>query len=355
MTKNQGLTVQTGGNELATSHDFGQAANGRAAETVFADWQSRQARQTVTTYRAGLSLFADYLNEYDPLPGGLLRTGPLLMSDVEAWQGMTFGIVEGFRNWMLSEGYAVASVNARLSAVKTFARLAVKAGQIDRLEGMMIKAVEGYAHKEIKRIDELRTQAGTPTRVSNQKTEPVRITSAQARALKAQPGTPRGRRDSLIMCLLIDHGLRVSEVVGLTVGDIDLKARQLAFYRSKVDRTQTHKLTADTLRAARAYLATDAPAIGTLLRGSRRGTAGRLTDPGMSRRSITRRVRTLGEAAGIEGLSAHDCRHSWATRAARNGTPLERLRDAGGWSSFAMPLRYIEAAAIANEGVNLGD
>ena len=58
---------------------------------------------------------------------------------------------------------------------------------------------------------------------------------------------------------------------------------------------------------------------------------------------------------GIEGLSAHDCRHYWATQAARNGTPIDRLQDAGGWSSVAMPMRYIEKAKIANDGVKLGE
>ena len=55
----------------------------------------------------------------------------------------------------------------------------------------------------------------------------------------------------------------------------------------------------------------------------------------------------------VEGLSAHDLRHTWATRAARNGTPIDRLQDAGGWNSPAMPLRYVEAAKVANEGVRV--
>jgi len=71
----------------------------------------------------------------------------------------------------------------------------------------------------------------------------------------------------------------------------------------------------------------------------------------MSERAITDRVRELGERIGVMGLSAHDLRHAWATRAARNGTPIDRLQDAGGWSSPAMPLRYVESAKIANEGV----
>ena len=59
----------------------------------------------------------------------------------------------------------------------------------------------------------------------------------------------------------------------------------------------------------------------------------------------------IGELAGVEGLSPHDCRHAWATRNAKHG--LEWLQQAGGWSSLAMPERYVEAAKIANEGAEV--
>jgi hypothetical protein len=32
---------------------------------------------------------------------------------------------------------------------------------------------------------------------------------------------------------------------------------------------------------------------------------------------------------------------------------IDGLQDAGGWSSPAMPLRYVEAAKVANEGVRV--
>ena len=38
---------------------------------------------------------------------------------------------------------------------------------------------------------------------------------------------------------------------------------------------------------------------------------------------------------------------------ARSGTPIDQRQDAGGWASPSMPLRYVEAARIANEGVRL--
>jgi integrase len=38
----------------------------------------------------------------------------------------------------------------------------------------------------------------------------------------------------------------------------------------------------------------------------------------------------------------------------RGKTDIKSLQDAGGWTSPAMPLRYVESAAIADEGVTLG-
>jgi len=141
------------------------------------------------------------------------------------------------------------------------------------------------------------------------------------------------------------------ELASLTVEDFDLSTGELTFYRPKVDKMQTHRLSDDTLAAARAYFGKDAPTSGPLLQASTKG--GRLNRHGMGTTSITQRVYVLGERIGIEGLSAHDLPHHWATCAARNGTPLDRLMDAGGWASPATPMRYVEAAKIANEGVKL--
>lgn len=61
----------------------------------------------------------------------------------------------------------------------------------------------------------------------------------------------------------MEHGLRMGEVARRLVTDFDLKAGELKFYRPKVDKTQTHKLTILTIRtlaAAKAYFEQDAPA-----------------------------------------------------------------------------------------------
>ena len=70
----------------------------------------------------------------------------------------------------------------------------------------------------------------------------------------------------------------------------------------------------------------------------------------MAERSISIRVRTLGRRVGSAGLSSHDCRHYWATQWAGK-VDLFRLQEAGGWSSLAMPRRYVAWGQVANEGM----
>jgi integrase len=329
----------------------GATANKIAARSVFADYQSRKAKNTLRRQANDLALFAEYLNTVNLQPGNF-------GSDPQAWRGVTWGLIEGFARWQLKAGYAVPSVNVRLATVKRYARLAMQAGTMEHADFAMIASVKGYSRKEARRVDDQRQAAGLSTRKGAKKAEAVSLTTEKAARLKTQPGTPQGRRDSLLMCLLLDHGLRVGEIVLLEVKHFDLKTGELTFYRPKVDKIQTHRLTSQTLKAARAYMTQDAPKRGSIWRSSAskregRQAVGTLTKQGATDRGMTKRVHALGEVLGIVGLSAHDCRHYWATQAARNKTPIDRLQEAGGWSSPAMPLRYVEAAKIANEGVNL--
>jgi integrase len=316
----------------------GQVANEYAAQDAFADYLSRKAENTIRSHAASLARFGEYLAAVGVTAGDLQYVP-------ETWQGVTHGLVKGFRNWMVMEGDAVASINTRLSAVKTYARLAMEAGAITPEDGILIAGVRGYSQKEAKRLNERREI----TRRGDKKAQHVTITPAQAKRLKNRPDTPQGRRDALMMCLLLDHGLRVGEVARLEVTDFDLRSGELRFYRPKVDKTQTHKMAVDTFRAVTAWFQSgDAPAVGPVLRGSHKG--GALLDAGMTERAITKRVRVLGDAVGIAGLSAHDCRHYWATFWAGK-VDVIRLQEAGGWSSLAMPRRYIEDSEIANEGM----
>jgi integrase len=309
---------------LTTTH-AGAAANRAAAGHVFSAYQQRRPANTLRRQRADLDLFATFLHAVGAEPAGQLAEEP------EAWAGVTWGLVAAFVQWQLQEGYAIGSINVRLSTVKKYAQLATQAGAVSPAEYALIKTVAGFRHAEGRNVD----QAREKTRKGTKKAEATALGAGQALLLKDQADP----RDALLICILLDHGLRCGEIAALDVSAIDVATGTLTFYRSKVHKTQIHKLTTDTLRAALQYA-----------RGTSRHT-GSLFE--MTTREINRRVGQLGKAIGIDKLSPHDLRHFWATAAVRGKTDIKSLQDAGGWTSPAMPLRYVESQAIANEGVRL--
>lgn len=345
----------------------GQLANQIAKQGLFSDYRARRAANTIRRQNNDLALLAAFFYDAGLTPANLSseELAESFINDPETWQAMTWGLVAAFIRWLLAAGYAIGSINGALTTVKVYSEMAAKAGALDSKELALIQAVHGFRRSEGVHVDELRENTRRSVRRNgtraNKKARAVSLSADQAAKLKAQPDSPQGRRDRLIMCLLLDHGLRVGELARLTVDCFKLKGGELTFYRPKVNRIQTHRLTPDTLAAARAYLANDAPALGPIWKRSRKGKGSRAAQPGgglltfqgMTGRAITERVNYLGAALGIVGLSAHDCRHYWATLAAKN-TPIEILQEAGGWSSLAMPANYIERERIANEGVKLG-
>lgn len=343
----------------------GQAANKAAARATFTDYRSRKSNNTTRRQDADLALFADFLTEAGAPAGDLAK-------DPGAWLGITWGLVEGFIKWQLLQGYALASVNVRLSTVKQYAGLALKAGALDISEYAMIRTLQGYSHKEKANIDGKRKAEGIDTRrqekarvirkdsrpaAARKKSAAIFLSKEQREALITHDGSQQGKRDALIMALMLEHGLRVGEVAGLQVADFDLSAGTLKFYRPKTKRTDTHRLTDTSQRAARDYLKI-APAAGCVWRNSAmknegKQARGKLTGQGMTVNAIYKRVELLGRKIGIDGLSPHDLRHTFAERARRN--PAKLLQTAGGWNSEAMPLRYQRTGDIANEGLVLED
>jgi site-specific recombinase XerD len=331
--------------------EVGQAANAAARRGVFAHYRRARTATTLAAQDADLHRFATFLAEVGVQTAFHDRMGRILPT---RFAGLTFGLVAAFVAWQGQQGYAIASINRALATVKVYARLAMQATIITETEYRLIKSVEGYSHREGRNLDAKRpvTRRDRP---NAKKALPTSITEEQAVLLKTQhPDTPQGIRDRLIFCLLLDHGLRVSELVDLLVSSLRLESGEIHFYRRKVDRWQTHRLSEDALAVARQYLALEGVRGGDkLLRGSYKNGELNLREA-MSTQAVNRRVQRAGERYGMMRLSPHDCRHYWATQAAQGGTDLVALQEAGGWASPMMPLRYIEVAKVANERVQLG-
>ena len=330
---------------------LGAAADQAAERHVFQRYQAPRPESTLRAQRSDLALFARFLTNPAAMEAAdeAQRAAALadaLYSGPEAWRGVSFGLVDGFREWLLLRGYAVGSVNRRLATVKRYASLAHEAGVMPSETLARIRGARGIAHKDAATVDERRPSSRRGTK----KAVAVSISPEQAdQLLTEHPDTPQGRRDALLMALLLEHGLRVSEVAALRWENFG--EDEFLFYRVKVRKTQRHGYSRALRSALRRYREVIDFYAGPLLRASDK--TGRLLEHGMSLKAISARVGTLGERVGLPGLSPHDCRHNWTTAALDGDTNLFRLQEAGGWSSLAMPRRYAQDAAVANEGVTL--
>lgn len=330
----------------------GQVADCASRTDVFALYHAEQTANTHVAQQQALAIFAAYLAQ-----AGVRREAIDLYHDADAWRGMSKGLLLGFRAWLLNAGYAIGTINHRLAVVRQYCTLAHEVGTIPDDAYELLLTVKGYNGKTGRNLDAQRTKEGTATRKSTKKAMPTPVartaaitlkhtTTQPARARRSQHDQQIERRDALLMGLLIEHALRVSEVASLNIEHLVLAEGTLTLYRQKTDETQTHKLKQHTLLAAEAYLAELA-------------TAGRTHGPlfvGYQGKRITRyglydRVRLLGAQLGIEHLSPHDLRHFWTYDALGNGTPIDRVQSGGGWKSPVMVLKYAKRAGIANDGV----
>jgi integrase len=308
--------------------DVSEQAESYSRATALARYQSGLRDETIRRQKTDLATFARFLAEAGQQAGDFYH-------DLAAWSGISAGLLVAFVEWQKRGGYAIGTINIRLATVKAYCHLAFQAGYLDVDTHTHIQGVKQIPLRQARTIDSRRET----TRRGYKKAEPVEIPPEKLYGLKHPQTGDLAKRDALLMCLLLDHGLRVGEIAVLKRNQIAAPQRLLTFYRPKVDLPQTDRLTDDTLAAARLYLATL--------------PAGQESLFDLAVISIQERVRRLGQLVGIDGLSPHDCRHCWATRAASHGTPLDRLKQAGGWSNLQTPLRYIRNSEIANEGVIL--
>jgi len=149
------------------------------------------------------------------------------------------------------------------------------------------------------------------------------------------PSTDRGRRDRALFEVIYGAGLRVSEAVGLDVGDLDLGTGWVRV-RGKGGKERQVPLGSPAVSAVREYLAggPEHPSEqGPLFRNPGRG---RLTS-----RSVARILqRHLTGLASTKSLSPHGLRHSFATHLLAAGADLRTIQELLGHSRLSTTQRY---------------
>lgn len=153
---------------------------------------------------------------------------------------------------------------------------------------------------------------------------------AQVAALLDVPdaATPVGQRDRALLELLYASGARVAEAVALDVDDVDLVAARVRL-RGKGDKERVVPLGEPACRATERWVgqgrpallgaASKPPGVAALFVGVRGGRLG------------TRDARTVltrcSQAAGLDDVSPHTLRHSYATHLLEGGASMRAVQE----------------------------
>ena len=155
--------------------------------------------------------------------------------------------------------------------------------------------------------------AGLAIRRIATKHSPSTLTEPERKRMLHEVGARKGEaaaRDRVMLELLLGTGIRLAELVGLDIGDVDLDNKRIAIH-AKGGNDETRFLSAGLRRLLRRYLrhrnqdASDSPALFLSNRSTR-----------ISHRQVQARFSQWLAWAGITrpGLTPHSTRHTFASR-----------------------------------------
>jgi len=169
------------------------------------------------------------------------------------------------------------------------------------------------------------------------------FTLEQVRSLiLASKRTRNAERDQTIVRVLVDTGMRASELCSLKMEQLDLFG-QRAIILGKGNKHRTVHFGSKTARMLRTYLKDEhrTPAE-TLIQADKNQYAGQPLTPNGLRQIIE----NLGKLAGLQAVrcSPHTLRHTFAVEFLRNGGDVFSLKEILGHSSLHMTNRYVALA-----------
>ena len=177
---------------------------------------------------------------------------------------------------------------------------------------------------------------------------PVVLTEDQVNALLAGPAgdAPVDVRDRAVLELLYGTGMRVSELVGLSLGDVDFD-EELVRVTGKGDKQRLVPLGRSAARALHAWLDSSRPLLLEGVRETRDAHAVfcNLRGHRLTRQGVDLVVRRHARRVGLPAAtSAHTLRHTCATHMLARGADVRVIQELLGHASVATTQRYTKVS-----------
>jgi integrase/recombinase XerC len=262
--------------------------------------EKRASGLTVKSYREDLSQAIEYLTGQ---AGGTLTP-----------QRLTTRLVRAYLAWLSTQGYARSTIARRLAALRSWCRFMCLRGVMDRNPADGLRGP-----RQEKRLPHFLPQNDVE------------------KLIDAPVATPLGARDRAMLETLYSAGLRVSELVGLNIEDLDLDEGLLTV-RGKGKRERLALLGKPARKALSEWL------------GERSAILGDRAEPAIflnrfGRRLTTRSVARLLEKylaqTGVDRRSSpHTLRHSFATHLLDAGADIRSVQELLGHRSLGTTQIY---------------
>lgn len=204
--------------------------------------------------------------------------------------------VRDIRRFLMTEeqrGNCRNSINTKIAQLRSYFKWLEREEYVDR--------------DPMKKIDKARVDEAPPKFLTHEEIERMREATQSMRLV-----------DRVIFEVLYSGGLRVSELVDLDWGDVDLGSRQ-ATVTGKGGKTRSVPLSTRAVMLLTRYRDEREDTNPWVLQSNFRQR--------MSKASIERRVNLMGEKAGLtKWITPHCLRHSFATHLLEAGTPLDMVQ-----------------------------
>ncbi|MER3447445.1 MAG: tyrosine recombinase XerC [Candidatus Dadabacteria bacterium] len=256
---------------------------------------------TVRAYMADLSEFNGFLKER-----GILNDGDNISCVDEV-------SIRAYIGWLYGRKNSKKTISRKLASIRTFFEFLMREGILRKNPAKLIPTPKG------------------------EKKLPAFLTVDEAFKLIGTAETKRvlGLRDRAILELLYSSGIRVSELVGINLSNIDLTGSLLKVL-GKGSKERVVPLGSKAQEAIRQFMERrhELHPKGDFLFVNSRG--GRLTT-----RSVGRMVKKYSIISGIpKNVSPHVLRHTFATHLLGGGADLRAIQEMLGHSSLSTTQRY---------------